>query len=167
MKKYLGIILDSCALLIAACAFIAMIGSAVNFTVSIFGMGAETSISCYELVTNNGGIYIAALTLLCVGCALIIAFLVLDILKVKIKYKRLLTILPILVLIVAAVLYFLAIQCFNIMFDAGELKDLMNEYGLSDLMNIKSTLGIGAICSAILCLLSSCTLCAKTLLIKK
>lgn len=166
MKKYLGIILDSCALIIASCTFIAMIGSAVNLSMSILGITFEGPVTCYGLVTNGGGLYIAALTHLCVGIALIITYLILDILKINFKFKRLLTILPILVLLVAAIDYFLAIQCLG-MLGTDEIKEIVSEFGFSDLINVNTTLGIGAISSGILCLLSSITFGVKTLLIKE
>lgn len=159
MKKYLNLILEGCAFLLGCIVFLTMIGDSVKVSVG----GSDASINCYDLVTNKGALFITALVFVCVGLALTIAVAVIDLLKVKLSFKRWLSLVPALFLLIGGVLFFFGVQCFNALTESGDF----SFSGLVGLFGGKVSLGYGAILSGIFALLSSCSLVSRSLLIKK
>lgn len=159
IKKHLGLILEGCAFILGCIVFLTMMGDAV----AVSALGTSGSVSCYDLVTNNGGLFITGLVLICVALALIICLVVLDLLKVKIKFNKWLSVVPALLFVVGGVLFFFGTQCFDELLTNGE-------GGFNELVGYlggKVSLGWGAIVSGILALLSGCTLLVKPFIVKK
>lgn len=159
MKKYLGLILDCVAFVLAGCCFLTMIMPAVTLSVTI-GQKTTSTINAYDLIGNGGVLYIVALVLLCVGLALIACDFVLGALKIKFSYKKVVGVLAGVVLVAGGILFFLSVPCFNMLGDS-DVNNIINSLG--SLVNYTKGIGVGAIFSGILAIVSACVICYKSL----
>lgn len=160
MKKYLGLILSAVAFIFAGCCFLTLMGPAVTVSWTVLGKTTSSSMSGYDMISNGGGLYIAAIVHVGVALALIACVFALDAVKAKFKFKKLVSFLPAIVLIVAAVDFFLAIPCLNMM-NSDDVNEAIGYVG--KLVDLKKSLGFGAIGSGALAILASLTMICKTL----
>ncbi len=155
MKKYIGLLLDLLAFLVAGCCFIAMTGSAANITV----LKKTTSVgNAYDLIGNGGTLYIVALILLIVSLVLVAFIAFLDATKTKLSCKKYICFLATLVLIATGVFFLLAVQCIN---------SLSTINGTSITSYANPSLGMGAIFSAVLAFIAAFVILIRPFVSKK
>lgn len=155
MKKYVGLLCDLLAFIVAGCCFIAMTGSAVNVTILTINTSAGNA---YDLIENGGVLYIVALVLLIVSLVLIAFVLFLDALKTKLSCKKYICFLTALVLIATGIFFLLAVPCLNTL-------TTINGVSISSLGN--PSLGVGAIFSGILAFVAALVILVRPFVSKK
>lgn len=155
MKKYIGLLVDFVAFIVAGCCFIAMTGSCVNVTA--FKQTSSAG-NAYNLIGNGGTLYIVALVLLIVALVLIAFIAFLDATKTKLSCKKYMCFLAALVLIATGVFFLLAVPCLN---------SLTTINGVSISSYANPSLGIGAISSAILAFVAALVILVRPFVSKK
>lgn len=100
MKKHLNLILLGCAVFFAALIFALM--AAPGITVSLFGATGKASV--YDCLENGGTL--AAFIIFIVGFVTAACLLVVEVLKMSIKYEAFVAFFAALLLLVAGILFF-------------------------------------------------------------
>lgn len=137
MKKYLKLVLAGCGLILSLIVFGTMAGAGITATADLGILGSlSSSSSVYEMMSGdtNNEISVACLIMVIVGALLNALVLVTDVLKKHNKYNKLIALVSAVVLLIGGIMFFTLTSG-----DVGKV----------------CSLGVGAIFSGILAIISA------------